>query len=165
MKKLSLFVSSMCIIFLAILDLSALDEKSPAPDFTLNDLDGRAISLSSLKGKVVLLNFWGTFCVPCRKEMPSMETLYKTYKDKGFLVVAVSADKSVEDVRDFIKDYKITFLVVIDKDKKVAKQYRVSSLPTSFLLNKNGLLSKRFFGDRDWADKESKNMVELLISE
>jgi peroxiredoxin len=167
MKKLSLFVSLLFAFNIVLLanQVYATEEKLPAPDFTLKDISGRDVSLSSFKGKVVLINFWGTFCVPCRKEMPSIETLYKTYKDKGFVVLAVSEDKSISNVKEFIKEYRLTFPVILDDDKKVAKQYKVSVLPVSFLIDKKGMVSRKFFGEREWTDTESKKMVEELLSE
>ena len=145
--------------------LFGVDEKTLAPDFTLKDLNDMDVSRSSFKGKVVLINFWGTFCIPCRKEMPSIETLYKIYKDKGFLVIAVSEDKDLKDVKDFVNKYGLTFTIVMDQDKRVAKQYKISALPVTFLVDKKGMISKKFFGDRDWADKESRKMIEDLLSE
>lgn len=166
MNKLLLFAfSTFLSLSLWASPLFGLDEKTPAPDFTLKDINGKDISLSSFKGKVVLINFWGTFCIPCRKEMPSIETLYNTYKDKGFLVIAVSEDKDLKDVKDFVTKYGLTFTIVMDQDKKVAKQYKIFAMPTSFLIDKRGMISKKFFGDKDWADKESKKMVEKLLSE
>lgn len=167
MKKLSLFVSLLFALNIVLLEnqVYAAEEKSPAPDFTLKDINGKDISLSSFKGKVMLINFWGTFCVPCRKEMPSLEIIYKTYKDKGFVVLAVSEDKSISSVKEFVKEYRLTFPVVLDEDKKVAKQYKVSILPVTFLLDKKGMISKKFFGEREWTDAESKKMVEELLSE
>src|SRR5262249_58494104 len=95
--------------------LTSVGEHPPAPDFTLSTLSGASLSGADLRGKVVLLNFWATWCVPCRKEMPSIEALYQRYKDRGLEVVAISLDKgSTTVVEAFVKEVGVTYRVALD---------------------------------------------------
>ena len=112
-----------------------------APDFKLKTLDGKEISLSDYRGKVVLINFWATWCPPCREEMPLFKRVYERYKDKGFEILAVSTDSSAGPVRKFVKEYKLRFPVLIDNGN-VSNLYGVQGLPTSFLINREGKVVK-----------------------
>jgi peroxiredoxin len=124
-------------------------EGSVAPDFILTDLDGNQLQLSDYKGQGVFLNFWGTWCPPCKDEMPYMESQYNAFKDKGVHVIAVDADESKLAVEKFVKQYELTFPVVIDKGSEVIGSYNVGPLPTTFLINPNGIIVKKITGRMD----------------
>ncbi len=130
-----------------------------APDFTLTDITGRSLSLSSLKGKTVLVNFWATWCPPCRNEMPSLNRLFKAYKDQGLIVLAVSTDRSPSTVKDFLSRYPADFQVFMDADMQTSRRYRVFSMPTGFLLDKNGVIIKRYLGEEDWDSPEIRSEI------
>jgi cytochrome c biogenesis protein CcmG, thiol:disulfide interchange protein DsbE len=134
-----------------------------APDFTLKDMNGRTVSLSALKGKVVLLNFFATWCPPCRAEMPAFNKLYRSLKQRGLEVVAVSSDRSVNDLKDFLEKNKFDFPVLFDADRSATKQFRVFSMPTTFLINKNGLIVEKFYGEYDWTEPETRGKIEKLL--
>jgi peroxiredoxin len=134
-----------------------------APDFQLKDMAARTVSLSSFKGKVVLVSFWATWCPPCRAEMPALNKLYKGYRDKGLVVVAVSTDRKVEYVKDYLGKYPVDFPVLMDSDVKVSRQYGVFSMPTSFLLDKNGIIIKRYLGEEDWNSTEIKSVIKAAL--
>lgn len=135
-----------------------------APVFSLNDINGRKISIAELRGKVVLLNFWATTCGPCKDEMPSMNNLYTALKDRGFAVLSVSIDTSEKAVRSFLSENRLTFPVLMDKDKDVYfDDYAVLGLPTSFLIDKNGIIAERFLGERDWDSPGLKNKIINLL--
>lgn len=110
----------------------------PAADFTLSDLDGRPQSLSQYRGKIVLLNFWATWCKPCTKEMPAMQAAYDRWRDKGFVVLAVNELEDAEKVREHIREYKHTFPVLMDRDNRVANLYGVYGLPVSVFIDEAG---------------------------
>ena len=137
----------------------------PGVDFTAKDVNGNNVTLSSYKGKVVLLNFWMTFCLPCREEMPSMEVLFNEYKSKGFEVLTVSADSEVSLVNDFIKEKELTFTMLMDTEMEVADKYNVVILPTSFMIDKNGIIRKFYLGANHWTDKQTIKFVEMLLAE
>jgi peroxiredoxin len=115
------------------------DRKRQDADFTLTDLQGKSWSLRDLKGKVVLVSFWATWCPPCRKEMPDLESLYLRFKDQGFLVLAISAEQE-NKVRPFIENEKYSYPVLLDPDGKVSERFVVEGIPHSFVFNRDGKL-------------------------
>lgn len=126
-----------------------IDEGNIAPDFELKTLDGSSIRLSSLKGKKVILNFWATWCPPCRSEMPDIEKFYLDQKDKGLEVLAVNltdAEKNRADVAPFLKSFGITFPVVLDEKGSIGELYDVYSIPASFIIDTQGVIQKKLVG-------------------
>jgi peroxiredoxin len=122
-----------------------------APAFTLEDLDGNELKLSDIKDKVVLLNFWATWCAPCVKEMDDMERLWQKLGKKGFMIIAVSEDRgSPKAVRRFTKAHSITFPVLLDPDGTARRAYEVTGLPTSYIIERDGRISGKIIGERDW---------------
>lgn len=111
---------------------------SEAPDFVLKDLDGNEHQLSDYKGKGVFLNFWGTWCEPCEREMPYMDNQYSYYKDQGVEVLAVNIAESNIAVQTFIDKHQLSFPVILDKDRQVLNAYGVGPLPTTFIINPEG---------------------------
>ncbi|MBI5044108.1 MAG: TlpA family protein disulfide reductase [Nitrospirae bacterium] len=136
----------------------------PAPDFALKDTSGKKISLSSYKGRVIMINFWATWCPPCRQEMPSMEALFKEYNKRGFEVLAISSDSQGEKiVKPFMEFYELTFSALMDADGEVHSLYGVTSIPTTYIVDKNGNIVQKIMGPRDWKDKNTKGMIEKLL--
>ena len=119
---------------------------SPAPEIALEDLQGHQVKLSDLRGKVVLLNFWATWCKPCKEEMPAMQASYDKLRDKGFVVLAINELEDTGRVADHIRTHQHTFLVVMDHSNKVANQYGVVGLPASFLIDPQGIVRERITG-------------------
>ena len=134
-----------------------------APDFTLKDVNGRTVSLSSLKGKVLLVNFWATWCPPCKAEMPSMNKLYNSMKVRGLEIVAISSDSSLSSIKDFLAKSRVDFLVLHDEKKAVSLQYKVFSMPTTFLIDRNGFVVEKYYGEYDWTDPEVRTQIEKLL--
>jgi peroxiredoxin len=172
------FLYAFCILFLSAMGakLHAVSDTKPvspseiekldknrAPEFSLKDLSGRPVTLSSLRGKVVLLNFWATWCPPCISEMPVFNKLYKEMSGRGLEIVAISADRSESYVRDFVSKHSLDLRVLFDADRSVTKQYKVFSMPTTFLIDKNGVIVEKFFGEYDWTDQEIKKKIEKLL--
>lgn len=139
---------------------------SPAPDFQLIDLQGNRQALPDYHGKVVLLNFWATWCGPCRVEMPSMERVYQDLKDEGLAILAISSDPQGSIVtRPFVASQGLTFPILHDSDYRVSGSYGVRTLPMSFLIDRNGTLSHRVFGARDWNSPEARALIHGLLRE
>lgn len=135
-----------------------------APDFELKDLEGKRVSFKDFKGKVVLLNFWATWCAPCRAEMPSLENLYRSFKGKGLVVIGVSVDNSDNSVRSFVRQKKITFPILLDSKKEVSfDDYGVIGLPVTFLIDQKGIIVEKVFGERQWDSEEIKEKIKRLL--
>ena len=136
----------------------------PAPDFQLRDLNDRLVTLSGLRGKVVLLNFWATWCGPCRVEMPAMEQLYQTFSRKDFEILAVSTDaQGVAITRPFQQEHHLTFPILHDVDYRVGLTYGARSLPMTFMVDRQGIVRHQIFGARDWGASEAKQLVRMLM--
>ena len=136
----------------------------PAPDFQLQDLNGRLVTLSELRGKVVLLNFWATWCGPCRVEMPAMEQLYQTFSRKDFEILAVSTDaQGVAITRPFQQENHLTFPILHDVDYRVGLTYGARSLPMTFMVDRQGVIRHQIFGARDWGAPEARQLVHMLM--
>ncbi|MBM7853932.1 peroxiredoxin [Desulfohalotomaculum tongense] len=133
--------------------------KPVAPDFTLDDLAGNKVSLQDFRGQVVLLNFWNTWCPPCKAEMPEIEETYNKYKDRGFAVLAVNITVQEEyagAVKDFVTENGYSFPVLMDRDGKVSLQYGVRSIPTSLIINRQGEIIDAKIGPFAPMELESK---------
>ncbi len=124
----------------AIAKLEADDQKRQSADFTLTDLQGKTWTLKDMKGKVVLVNFWATWCPPCRKEMPDLESLYNRFKDQGFVILAISEDEETPKVAPFIAEHKITYPILLDPGSKVNNLFQVEGIPKSFVYDRDGKL-------------------------
>ena len=127
--------------FRAAMDkLAADDRRREEADFTLTDLHGTAWTLQNLRGKVVLVNFWATWCPPCRKEMPDLETLYNRFKDQGLVILAIS-DEDAAKVTPFIADHRFTYPILLDPGRKVNGLFAVEGIPKTFLYDREGHLA------------------------
>lgn len=112
----------------------------PASDFTLKSRGGKNIKLSEYRGDVVMVNFWASWCGPCRQEMPALEQLYKKYKDLGFVILGVNVDKDSSNAASLLKKIPVSFPVLYDNTSKVASLYDVKAMPTTYLIDRNGQL-------------------------
>jgi len=136
-----------------------------APDFAVPDLSGQAVRLSALRGKVVLLNLWTTWCPPCREEMPSMQRLYDRLRDRDFQLLAVSQDEDGKRVVEpFVREMRLSFPVLVDPDHQVGDRYGVWGYPETFVIDRAGHVVERVIGPRDWASPEEVASLEALIA-
>ena len=119
----------------------------PAPEIALKDLQGRDVRLSDFHGKIVLVNFWATWCKPCKEEMPAMQRSYDKLRDQGFVVLAVNELEDAERVAEHIRTHGHTFIVVMDHDNRIANRYGVVGLPASFLVDRQGIVRERISGN------------------
>jgi peroxiredoxin len=121
-------------------DGNALEVGRPAPDFTLEDLDGNVVRLNDLQSKVVFINFWATWCPPCRAEMPEIEALHQEYKDEGVVVIGVAISEPENTVRQYIQQGGFNWTIVLDKTGEVASDYQITAIPVSYFLDKEGII-------------------------
>ena len=131
---------------------------SNAPDFTVQDAD-HSVSLSQFRGKVVVLNFWATWCPPCIEETPSLVKMQNHLKDKGVVVLAVSIDADDAEYHRFLKSYNVNLLTVRDEARKASSLYGTFGWPESYVIDRNGVLRRKFIGAVDWSSPE---IVEYL---
>jgi peroxiredoxin len=130
--------------------LPVLPEPVPPPDFSLPLLQGGTVSLQDFSGKVVFLNFWATWCPPCRAEMPSMEALYQRFKEKGLEFVVVDINENVREVKEFINEYTLTFPVVLDTNGAVSNNYNIQAIPSTYIIDRDGKIMSQTVGGRNW---------------
>lgn len=147
--------------------LTALTPRPAAPDFQLKDLDDKPRRLSDYKGKVILVNFWATWCPPCRREMPSMERLYTKLKNAPFTVLALDQVESLDLVFAFTGQLEPapTFPILFDSNSAVSKSWNVKGLPTSFIVDKHGRVAYRAVGGREFDHPEIEKQIRALIAE
>jgi peroxiredoxin len=136
----------------------------PAPGFDLPLLDGGSVSLASLRGRVVLLNFWATWCAPCEAEMPAMQRLSTTLAGKDFALVAVSVDAGTDEVQQFQKRLGLSFPIALDPAKSVSSQYQSYRYPESYLIDREGHILSRYIGPRDWDSAVYVDRIRRVIA-
>jgi len=146
--KQSLMIGLACIALLGLLGMASRLPLvgGPAPEITLKNLQGQEMRLSELRGKIVLLNFWATWCKPCKDEMPAMQASYDKLRDQGLVVLAVNELEDTEKVIEHVQKHGHTFPVVMDHDNVVANRYGVVGLPASFIVDRQGIVREKIFG-------------------
>ena len=145
--------------------MTAVPKRPAAPDFTLKDTDRRLYRLSDSHGKVVLVNFWATWCPPCRREMPSMQRAWEKLKDERFDMYAVNVGEDEDTIFGFTfsTGVEITFPILLDRDARVVKAWPVIALPTSFIVDPDGRIVYRAVGGREWDDPSLLRQIRALI--
>lgn len=133
--------------------LTPAQQPTPAPEFTLPDLDGKPHKLADWRGKVVVLNFWATWCPPCRYEMPAMQRAWEKVRDENIVFVGVDVGEDSDTVFTFLADYPVEFPLLLDQDAKVIEQYPVTGLPTTYVIDPRGRITHRAVGGREWDDE------------
>ena len=181
-KEKTVNLTAAVIVFLAITTLlvvGSLKQNSPffqsanqapvmvglsAPDITYPGLDGKKVSLSDYRGKVVFVNIWATWCPPCVEEMPSMQNLYQKLKSENFEIMAVSIySQGAKVVAPFMKKYKLTFPALMDSLGTVKRIYKTTGVPESYIIDKDGILAKKVIGPLDWSKPDILRLFRDLI--
>ncbi|MBI5192740.1 MAG: TlpA family protein disulfide reductase [Nitrospirae bacterium] len=149
--------------YAAYLGIQEFPRPVEAKDFTLKDIANKKINLKSYRGKVVMLNFWATWCGPCRMEMPSMERLHQQFKDKAFVIISVASGDSREEVSSFMKEYRLTFPALLDDDYEVSDEYKVWAVPTTYFINTKGEIIGKAQGGRDWSTRAATQYISSIF--
>lgn len=137
-----------------------------APDFTLDTLDGGKVALSELRGKVVVVNFWATWCLPCREETPALEKSYKQYKGSNVVILGVNLtdQDSMREVDSFVQEFGLTYPILLDRDGRVSYLYQVKGLPTTFFINRDGIIRTVLVGG-PMSETFIRSKIEALLKE
>lgn len=144
--------------------LSPVPDKPQAPEFELKDMDGNLRTLASYRGKPVIINFWATWCPPCRAELPSMNRGWEKIKDEGIAMLAVNVGEDEDTIFMFMGNYPIEFDLLLDHSGEIVKQWPVKGLPTTFVLDPEGRIVYRAIGGREWDSDTLLNTVRALKS-
>lgn len=161
MKQIITVISA-CLLSVA---LQAKELSGPAPDFALTTLDGEKVKLSDLKGHVVMINFWASWCGPCRQEMPLLNDIYASYKKAGFVLLGVNLDESAEDAKAFLKKTPVNFPVLIDSKGQVADLYKNQAMPSSYFVDRKGDLVYLHQGYRPGEEEDYKKVIKKLLAQ
>ena len=144
-------------------NLQPINNNSPTPDFTLPDPAGNKLSLKDFRGKFVMLNFWASWCGPCREEMPAMERLYQEFQHKGFVVLSVNVRDKREDALRFITELNLTYPVVFDPTGRWLLRYGAWGLPNTYLIGRKGEAIARMAGHADWYSPGARQLIKALL--
>jgi thiol-disulfide isomerase/thioredoxin len=146
---------------------------SAAPNYTAVDMEGNRVSLDDLRGEVILLNIWATWCLPCREEMPSMQRLHERLGPEGLRIVAVSVDAELGrvdrsgnrggDVGGFVHEYQLTFPIWLDPTGEIQRTYRATGVPESFLIDRNGVIITKVIGPDEWDSEANIELIRRLL--
>lgn len=147
------------------LDVIGYPSATPAPHFSGHTLEARPISMTELRGKVVLLNFWASWCLECRPEMPVLERLHREFSPRGLVVVGINAREDRQAIRRYASELGLTFPLVLDPDGKINTLYGVVGLPTTFLVGRDGRAVALAVGPRAWASAQARVLIETLLAE
>ncbi|WP_455210020.1 TlpA disulfide reductase family protein [Kaarinaea lacus] len=168
MKKLKRMTVISLMVLMPLMALNALaakELKEEAPDFTLKSLKGSNLKLSEFRGDVVMINFWATWCGPCRQEMPILNDLYLKYRDTGFTLLGVNVEKNSSKAADMIRDLRVVYPVLFDTDNKVSKLYEVNDMPTTVLVDRDGNMRYLHRGYVQGTEDEYVRQVRELMAE
>jgi thiol-disulfide isomerase/thioredoxin len=143
--------------------IPVLQQPIPMLGFSATLADGKTINLKDLTGKVIFLNFWATWCGPCRMEMPSMEVLYQRFKEDGLEILAVNVRESQKDVKAFMDEYKLSFPAALDTNGDIAANYAIEAFPTTYIIDRNGGIITRLVGAINWDVPELIELFEILL--
>jgi peroxiredoxin len=161
--------SLICTVILASSLLAAgaqaLDEGARLPEIGLNDLSGKRVDLASLKGKVVIVDFWATWCAPCKQELPLLEKLYQKYKGRGLVILGVSVDQEEANVGAFVKQLKLSFPIVHDKAHSVADRVKPPKMPSSYVVDRNGVVRHLHGGFRSGDEGKIESEINALLGQ
>jgi thiol-disulfide isomerase/thioredoxin len=145
-------------------EIKKIEIGKPAPDFVLQDVSGDTWKLSSLKGKAVFINFWASWCKPCRDEMPSMEALNKAMAGQPFQMLAIVFNDDIDTANRFARGLGVTFPVLVNPEPELTEAYMITGVPETFLIDADGILRHRFIGPYNWDTPEMRTLVQELLN-
>jgi peroxiredoxin len=159
------FIAGLATVLVALPLCAAVDTNSPAPDFTLTAQSGKPVGLTQFKGQVVMLNFWASWCGPCRQEMPLLDSIYKKYGKLGFTMIGVNVEPDSKAANDWLKQTPVTFPILYDTDSKVSKLYGVSGMPSTVIVDRKGTVRMIHRGYKPGDEEEYLSSIRSLMRE
>lgn len=160
-----IFVFVVSLLCFTVFTASAKDAGKPAPDFTLKSKSGENMRLEEQQGNVVLINFWASWCAPCREELPHFEEMQQQYEDLGFTVLAINVDEDPAKARVLLDDVEVSFPVLFDHKDKVSKLYDVRAMPTTVIVDRDGNKRLTHYGYKSGDEKKYQTVVKALLRE
>jgi len=173
MRSTVTLIAALCLVVTAVAcsagkgdaQLTALRDLAAAPDFDLKTPDGRRVRLSDFRGKPLIVNFWATWCPPCRAEMPSIQRAWEQLKGEGIGVIAINVGEDAETIEQFTETSLVTFPMPMDLESRVVQAWPVRGLPTTFVVDSEGRLAYVATGEREWDDPDLLNLVRGLAKD
>ncbi len=165
LKKTHWMLTLLTALMLAVAPLQAKEANGPAPDFTLKSRDGGNVKLSELAGNVVMVNFWASWCAPCRVEMPKLNQLYNKYKDLGFVLLGVNVEEQQKPPLNFLQKRPVDFPILWDNRNEVSKKYKVIAMPTTVLVDRSGNIRYIHQGYKEGDEKKYRKIIKKLLRE
>ncbi len=165
MRMIRSLATALSIAALALAASAAPVSNATAPDFTLRGADGRNVRLDELRGQVVLVNFWATWCGPCREEMPHLDTLYQKYHKSGFVLLGVNVDDDPKTALATAAKLNVSFPVLLDTDKKVSKLYDLNTMPSTVVIDRDGKMRFLHRGYRAGTESDYEQQIRGLLKE
>ena len=163
--KALLTKSLLASFFFIATSASALELGQVAPDFTLKSMAGTNLNLAEQRGKIIVINFWASWCGPCRKEMPVLQKFYEKYQDLGVSVWGVNVEQENQAGRDFLADLKLTFPILFDETNTISANYQVEAMPTTIIIDRDGVVRYAFQGYKPGYEKKYAKAIKKLIRE
>jgi len=165
MNSVNKFTLIILFVLLSLGGITNITAKTAAPDFTLQSLDGKNVRLSDFRGQVVLLNFWASWCGPCRQEMPILDEIHNRYKSLGFTVLGVNLDAKSKKAIGYLKDTPVTFPVLLDPKGDVSSEYGVQAMPSTVIIDKDGKVRFLHQGYKSGYEDDYKKQIKSLLRE
>jgi peroxiredoxin len=162
---MKLRIAGLAALLIALPVLANVDTNSVAPDFTLNAQGGKSVELTQFKGQVVMLNFWASWCGPCRQEMPLLDSIYKKYSKLGFTIIGVNVEPDSKAANDWLKQTPVSFPILYDTDSKVSKLYGVSGMPSTVIVDRKGTVRMIHRGYKPGDEEEYLSSIRTLMRE
>lgn len=163
--KTLLTKSLLASFFFIATSVNALELGQPAPDFTLKSMAGTNLKLTEQRGKIIVINFWASWCGPCRKEMPVLQKFYDKYQDLGVSVWGVNVEQENQAGRDFLADLNLSFPILFDASNTISAMYQVEAMPTTVIVDRDGLVRYAFKGYKSGYEKKYAKAIKKLIRE
>lgn len=160
-KRISHMFAAMLLATVAVAGSSS----GPAPDFSLQSLDGSTVRLSDLKGQVVLINFWATWCAPCREEMPLLDAIYQKYNRLGVELLGINVEDDASGAQEYLNETPVTFPILFDPDGRVSKQYQVKAMPSTILVDRHGNVRHIHYGYKPGYENDYQDQIRALVRE